>query len=1174
MNDPDSPSNDADNLEDPTQMELSAYLLGELDEARRQALELRLSRDISLRQQLEALKVSITLIEEAVGGACEQAAPLRLSPMRRQAALKLPRRNKEASVGPNESPRVTFRGLTWVLPMGLAAALVLGIGWLHYMRIGGGSLLDSDSAWTLSSGRPAASEGSMALLDQPEEVGPEPADLVGQAASLLDQPAARYKTTKPVANGRANLADERAIFSEELAKDGLAPSQPISQVEVDRQAFAPTANLIQGMDDSLANSGGITGQSAGGTAALRDPRVERFGLLPSQNEPLASASSNQAQSLEPASRGLALARPLPSAGMGGEGALVAEQLTARSSSEADLYFFQKPSREAAAQLDDSTPLAIAGGQSKERSFPVAETAPSVGAGMSPEKRHSDKLALTQNQAQVQSGLMPEPQRVLLDSEVNRAARPSPASAPVQGVDTNPQAGQGGASAMGFAGRHLARGESLERFDQRTLGETGSQDFSGSTERESLVNTLANGPIAAVGQLSTGKAIESRAARQIVQEVEEIEVASLALGDVPQLGLALGGAPPNMAGVAGSNITGDMDFDAGSDALSRQAPGEPVLRESLKRSETAKLAEAPPADPKANATFGRRAGGRSTSRQDPDVRALDSEDEVHAKLKREVRVATSPTRALLAEQETLFESKASTLQASQRVGTHDEDSKVGPNRKQSVAQAEPGNHDMAISDSQAVSGGQAARQDGLDRKASAVTGSPQAADWVTHQPEKVASQEPISTFSLNVSDVSFQLARASLDEGRLPEPGQMRAEQFLNAFDYQDAMLGSGEPMAFYWERAPHPFAHRRDVLRLALRASSVGRQANRPMHLVLLLDHSGSMERVDRRAIIRDALRELCLALTPQDRLSVVGFASQPRLWVEAASGADPANLLARIENLRPEGGTDLESAMKLAYELAHRHFFDHGLNRVILLTDGAANLGEVIPERLSQRVEAERIKGIALDCFGVGWDGLNDALLERLSRHGDGRYGLLNDVHTAGRDFATGLAGALQVAASNVKVQVEWNPRRVARWRQVGYDAHQLSADQFRDASVDAGELAAAESGQALYVMEIDEQGEGPIATVRVRYILPQSGESQEKHWVVPHRPPALGTIDTPVSMRLAVTASTFAEWLNGNPHAANLSLAELQAWYRPVPAAFGEATRPRDLERMLEQARSISGL
>ena len=248
----------------------------------------------------------------------------------------------------------------------------------------------------------------MALLDQPEEVGPEPADLVGQAASLLDQPAARYKTTKPVANGRANLADERAIFSGELAKDGLAPSQPISQVEVDRQAFAPTANLIQGMDDSLANSGGMTGQSAGGTAALRDPRVERFGLLPSQNEPLASASSNQAQSLEPASRGLALARPLPSAGMGGEGALVAEQLTARSSSEADLYFFQKPSREAAAQLDDSTPLAIAGGQSKERSFPVAETAPSVGAGMSPEKRHSDKLALTQNQAQVQSELMPDP----------------------------------------------------------------------------------------------------------------------------------------------------------------------------------------------------------------------------------------------------------------------------------------------------------------------------------------------------------------------------------------------------------------------------------------------------------------------------------------------------------------------------------------------------------------------------------------------------------------------------------------------------------------------------------------------------------------------------------------------------------------------------------------------
>ena len=359
-----------------------------------------------------------------------------------------------------------------------------------------------------------------------------------------------------------------------------------------------------------------------------------------------------------------------------------------------------------------------------------------------------------------------------------------------------------------------------------------------------------------------------------------------------------------------------------------------------------------------------------------------------------------------------------------------------------------------------------------------------------------------------------------------------------------------------------------------MRASSSGREMGRPMHLVLLLDHSGSMERSDRRSIIQDALQQLCQALKPKDKLSVVGFANRPRLWVDGASAENPESLLARIENLQPEGGTHLEDALTLAYEVAHQHFVPEGINRVILLTDGAANLGDVRPERLSQQVEAERIKGIALDCFGVGWEGFNDTLLERLSRNGDGRYGFLNDVRTAGTTFADMLAGSLKVAASNVKVQVEWNPRRIRRWRQMGYAMHQLRADQFRDASVDAGELAAAESGQALYILEADDQGEGPIATVRVRYLSPETSQYAEKEWVIPYRSQVALPEEVSPSLRLATTAGLFAEWLNGHPHAIALSIPELQSWYRPVPIAYGNASRPRDLERMLEQARSISGL
>jgi len=468
----------------------------------------------------------------------------------------------------------------------------------------------------------------------------------------------------------------------------------------------------------------------------------------------------------------------------------------------------------------------------------------------------------------------------------------------------------------------------------------------------------------------------------------------------------------------------------------------------------------------------------------------------------------------------------------------------------------------------------AEKDGLERSEIPSIQQPQPSASISHQPEKEALQDPISTFSLNVSDVSFELAKASLEQGRLPDPVHIRSEQFLNAFEYQDPLTHSQESISFFWERGPHPWAHRREVLRLSMRASSSGREMGRPMHLVLLLDHSGSMERSDRRSIIQDALQQLCHALKPKDKLSVVGFANRPRLWVDGASAENPESLLARIENLQPEGGTHLEDALTLAYEVAHQHFVPEGINRVILLTDGAANLGDVRPERLSQQVEAERIKGIALDCFGVGWEGFNDTLLERLSRNGDGRYGFLNDVRTAGTTFADMLAGSLKVAASNVKVQVEWNPRRIRRWRQMGYAMHQLRADQFRDASVDAGELAAAESGQALYILEADDQGDGPIATVRVRYLSPETSQYAEKDWVIPYRSQVALPEEVSPSLRLATTAGLFAEWLNGHPHAIALSIPELQSWYRPVPIAYGNASRPRELERMLEQARSISGL
>src|ERR1043165_9118324 len=199
---------------------------------------------------------------------------------------------------------------------------------------------------------------------------------------------------------------------------------------------------------------------------------------------------------------------------------------------------------------------------------------------------------------------------------------------------------------------------------------------------------------------------------------------------------------------------------------------------------------------------------------------------------------------------------------------------------------------------------------------------------------------------------------------------------------------------------------------------------------------------------------------------------------VDGVAGDQAGKAAGEVGGLTPQGGTNLEEAMNLAYQTALRHYQANGINRVVLLTDGAANLGDVDPESLKQKVEANRKQGIAFDCFGIGWEGYNDDLLEVLSRNGDGRYGFINTPEEAATEFAGQLAGALKVAASDVKAPVEFNPRRVTSWRQIGYAKHQLTKEQFRDNTVDAAEIAAQEPGNALYTVEVNHAGEGPLCT------------------------------------------------------------------------------------------------
>jgi Mg-chelatase subunit ChlD len=442
-----------------------------------------------------------------------------------------------------------------------------------------------------------------------------------------------------------------------------------------------------------------------------------------------------------------------------------------------------------------------------------------------------------------------------------------------------------------------------------------------------------------------------------------------------------------------------------------------------------------------------------------------------------------------------------------------------------------------------------------------------------QPEILTRDNAFSTFSLNVSDVSFKLAAASLEKGRMPDAASIRSEEFINAFDYRDPEAAAGQPLAFTAERARYPFAHNRELLRFSIKTAAAGRQAGRALNLVLLLDTSGSMERADRVVIIREALHVLAAQLQPQDTVSVVTFARTARLWADGVPGDQAGEVLGKVSGITPEGGTNLEEAMRLAYETARRHYLANGINRVVMLTDGAANLGNVDPNALKQKVEANRRQGIALDCFGIGWEGYNDDLLEQLSSNGDGRYAFMNSPDEAAGEFAAKLAGALQVAAQDVKVQVEFNPQRVVSYRQIGYAKHQLTKEQFRDNSVAAGEIAAQEAGNALYTIETKPDGAGPIATVRVRYRVPGTTDYRERSWNVDYRGNAPTLEQSSAAMRLAATASAFSEWLASSPFAEEVTPDQLLDYLSGVPAVYGADPRPNQLEWMIRQAKSVSG-
>jgi Ca-activated chloride channel family protein len=329
-----------------------------------------------------------------------------------------------------------------------------------------------------------------------------------------------------------------------------------------------------------------------------------------------------------------------------------------------------------------------------------------------------------------------------------------------------------------------------------------------------------------------------------------------------------------------------------------------------------------------------------------------------------------------------------------------------------------------------------------------------------------SKEPLSTFSLDVDNASYTNVRRFLNEGQLPPRDAVRVEELLNYFHYQlpAPTAASPDPVRISAELSECPWAPGHQLARIGVQAKQVETVALPPANLVFLVDVSGSMNGPDRLPLVQAGLKLLVRQLRPQDHVALVAYAGAAGLVLPPTPGSQQNDILQAIDRLESGGSTAGGAGLRLAYSVAQQNFQKKGNNRVILATDGDFNLGESSDEAMEQLIVQQRETGVFLTVLGVGRGNLRDSRMELLADKGNGNYAYLDNLDEARRTLVAQFGGTLFTVAKDVKLQVEFNPARVASYRLIGYENRLLANEDFNNDRKDAGELGAGHTVTALY--------------------------------------------------------------------------------------------------------------
>jgi len=431
---------------------------------------------------------------------------------------------------------------------------------------------------------------------------------------------------------------------------------------------------------------------------------------------------------------------------------------------------------------------------------------------------------------------------------------------------------------------------------------------------------------------------------------------------------------------------------------------------------------------------------------------------------------------------------------------------------------------------------------------------------------LAATAPLSTFAADVDSASFTNAYRMLRDREVPPTAAIRVEEFVNACRYELPTPTGRKTFAFESEVAACPWNQDRELVRFSLSTRAIDKEKLPPCNFVFLIDISGSMNSPNKLGLIKKASDLLIDQLRPQDRVSIVTYASGVRVPLDSASGSDRGKIRDALQALRTSGGTNGQGGIQAAYELATKNKVQ-GVNRVLLTTDGDFNVGIRDADELETFIAARKDDGVFLTVLGFGKGNLRDDRLERLANRGNGNYHYVDSLHTARRVLVEEFGAEMMTVAKDVKLQAEFNPDLVKRYRLLGYENRTIAAEDFRDDKKDGGEMGAGHDVTALYEIERVPGGTDQktvLATLRVRY-KPAEGDTSKEvaHQLVAPKgaAPALSE-----NGRIAATAAALAMQLRQDEHKGAITPAMLTQLGAKV-----DASHNAELVGLIQTAASV---